>query len=101
MEYYRGWTVRAYNIMMRYAGRTAMNADQAEDFGLAVLRGNVRNAGIKVAVEALRAAGWGVYEIKMAILDSKFPVDVKTRCLSRVKTVCNELDTDKYWRLGL
>lgn len=98
---YRAWSVRTYNIMLRYGGGLAKNAAEAEAFGLRVLQGQVRNAGVKTATEALRAAGYGVYQIAAAILNSRLSNTAKVHGISGARAFCNKLDNDIIWRCGL
>lgn len=98
---FRAWSVRTYNIMKRYGGGLAKNAAEAEAFGLRVLQGQVRNAGVKTATEALRAAGYGVYQIAAAILNSRLPSGAKINGVGYVRAFCNRLDNDIIWRCGL
>ena len=94
----RAFSIRTYNVMMR-AGVNLQTATETDcyDAALLVLRGKVRNAGLKAFVELMRAAGRGVYEIytdAAAYMNCTVTVD-------KIRDRCERLDNDKYWRMGI
>lgn len=82
------WTVRTYYAILR-TGRKVEAANEAVYFGDDVLRGKIRNAGLKVAIELYRGAGLGVYQIIDRI--NRFRPD-KAKTVEEVKAYCEYLD---------
>ena len=94
----RAFSIRTYNVMMR-AGVNLRTASSADCYRAAfpVIHGKIRNAGLSVFVELMRAAGRGVYEIYMyASMYHHRPVSV-----DKIRALCDKLDTDRYWRMGI
>lgn len=81
--YKYSWTVRTYNILCRYSVAVSTPAE-AEAAAATVLAGKYRNAGKRTAVELLRAAGWGVYNIHAA---------VNGLSIDAVRDACERFDT--------
>lgn len=84
--YYPAWTVRTYFILMREGLTLISKADMIEVADLAV-KGKVRHAGLKFAIELYRAAGLGVYPIYKRLNTREGRID-----LQRVKSRCEYLD---------
>lgn len=79
-------SVRALNVAIRY------NLTDGIQAGDMALRKELRNAGVKTAVEFYRAAGLGVYTIT-AHINKAFPWPSINP--SFVRRVCGELDSRK------
>lgn len=79
-------SVRAHNVVIRY------NLTDGVQAGDMALRKELRNAGLKTAIEFYRAAGMGVYTIT-AHITKAFPwASVNP---SFVRRVCGEVDGRK------
>lgn len=79
-------SVRAHNVVIRY------NLTDGVQAGDMAMRKELRNAGIKTAIEFYRAAGMGVHTI-VAHVRKTFPwATINPHFIRRV---CNEIDNRK------
>ena len=88
---WRLWSVRTYNALRRSNIRVACAEDAVQAGNLAI-RGRIRNAGIKTAIELYRASGLGAYEILNRVNCELFHRGLGPWSIETIRALCEDCD---------
>ena len=88
---WRTWSVRTYNALRRSNIRVTCAEDTVQVGNLAI-RGYIRNAGIKTAIELYRAGGLGAYEILDRVNCELFHRKREPWSIETIRTLCEDFD---------
>ena len=88
---WRLWSVRTYNALRRSNIRVTCAEDAVQAGNLAI-RGRIRNAGIKTAIELYRAGGLGAYEILNRVNCELFHREREPWNIETIRVLCEDFD---------